>query len=59
MTPGGQVKTMEETEFYINDLLGLRTLDENKKIIRVYIDDMHVRYSEDDLNNFFIPFLRL
>jgi len=59
MLAGGEVIPMEKTEFYLNDLLGLKTLDENKKIIRVYIDDMHVRYSEEDLNRIFIPFLRL
>lgn len=59
MLAGGEVIPMEKTEFYLNDLLGLKTLDENKKIIRVYIDDKHVRYSEEDLNRILIPFLRL
>ena len=46
---------MKDTEIYKNDLFGLKTLDEQGKIIKYLIDDKHCYYGWEDINNYVIP----
>ena len=50
---------MEKTSLYKQDNLGLKSLDEKNKLVQVHVDDLHIRYTEEDLQNIIIPFLRL
>jgi hypothetical protein len=49
---------MEESDFYKNDDLGLKTLKEQNKLAIVHIDGQHTEYKEEHINQFFIPFLK-
>jgi len=46
-----------DTDFYKEDYIGLRALEEAGKASYVEIDGMHLQFSNDDINNTFIPFL--
>jgi hypothetical protein len=54
-----EVIPMEKTSLYKQDNLGLKSLDEKNKLVQVHVDDLHIRYTEEDLQNIIIPFLRL
>lgn len=49
---------MEETDGYKNNELGLKSLQENKKIEFKKINATHMEYTDEDVNNTFIPFLK-
>ena len=48
---------MKDTEIYKKDLFGLKTLEEQGKIIRYLVDDWHCYYSWEDINNYVIPYV--
>ena len=49
---------LKETDFYKNDVLGLKTLDDKKKLFLVDIDGKHTKYTDDDISKTFLPFLK-
>merc|ERR1719361_280854 len=48
---------LEDTDFYKNDLIGLKTLNEANKVQFVSIDGDHLQFSKTDITDTFIPFL--
>jgi len=52
------VVPLEDSDFYKNDLIGLKSLNEAKKVQFISIDGDHLQFSKDDINNTFIPFLK-
>ena len=52
-----KVIPLEEDNFYKNDELGLKTLNEANKVKFVKVDGDHLQFSDDDTANTFIPFL--
>jgi len=59
----GQLDTDEnvvhvtDTDWYKEDYIGLRALDEAGKVDYVSIVGDHLQFSEDDINNTIVPFL--
>ena len=53
----GNVQALEDSDFYKNDTLGLKTLNEAKKVQFVSIDGDHLQFSSSDITDTFIPFL--
>ena len=51
------VVALEDTDFYKNDLIGLKALNEAKKVQFVSIDGDHLQFSSSDITDTFIPFL--
>ena len=51
------VVPLEDSDFYKNDLIGLKSLNDAKKVQFISIDGDHLQFSKDDINNTFIPFL--
>ena len=49
---------MEDTQIYKEDLFGLKTLNEQGKITKFLIDELHCYYSWEDLNTYVIPFVK-
>lgn len=50
-----KVQRMNETEEYLNDNFGLRTLDENKKIQIHYLEGEHIEFDYNDVLKYAIP----
>ena len=59
LVPGSttEVEPIQDSAFWIDDYIGLRALDEAGKISYVSITGDHLQFSEDDIQNTFIPFL--
>ena len=53
----GEVQALEDSDWYKNDSLGLKTLNEAGKVQFVSVDGDHLQFSTDDINNTIIPFL--
>ena len=53
----GNLQPLEESDFYKNDTLGLKTLNEAKKVQFVSVKGDHLQFTEDDINNTIVPFL--
>jgi len=51
------VVPLEDSDFYKNDLIGLKALNDAKKVQFISIEGDHLQFSKDDINNTFIPFL--
>ena len=51
------VVALEDTDFYKNDLIGLKTLNEAQKVQFISIDGDHLQFSKTDITDTFIPFL--
>ena len=51
------VVPLEDSDFYKNDLIGLKALNEAKKVQFVSIDGDHLQFSKTDITDTFIPFL--
>ena len=52
------VVPLEDSDFYKNDLIGLKALNEAKKVSFISIEGDHLQFSKDDITNTFIPFLK-
>ena len=48
---------VNDTDIYKKDLFGLRTLEEQKKIKHLWIDENHCWYNFDDIDKTVIPFV--
>jgi len=51
------VEAIEDSTFYKEDYIGLRSLIEAGKVEYVSIVGDHLEFSEADIDNYFIPFL--
>lgn len=51
------LQTMEQTKLYQEDYIGLKTLDQSKKITKVELPGGHLRFTDEDVQKTFIPFL--
>ena len=49
---------MEDTENYKKNDLGLKYLNEHKKLKIVKINGKHLKYTEKDIAETFLPFLK-
>lgn len=49
---------LENTKLYKEDLIGLRALREQGKVTFVEIEGDHLRFSQNDILNTFLPFLK-
>lgn len=49
---------MEDTETYKNNDLGLKYLNEHGKLKLVQIDAKHTKYTDEDIAQTFLPFLK-
>jgi palmitoyl-protein thioesterase len=49
---------LEESEFYKNDFIGVKKLNEEKKIQFVEIEGQHLEFDEDDILTYMIPALQ-
>ena len=47
------VVALEDSDWYKNDVLGLKTLNDDKKVQFISIDGDHLQFSKDDINNTF------
>jgi palmitoyl-protein thioesterase len=54
----GTLITMEQQPLYINDTFGLKTMNEAGKVKKIYIDGDHLQFSNSDITNTFVPFLK-
>jgi palmitoyl-protein thioesterase len=52
-----EVEPLKDSAFWIDDYIGLRALDEAGKVSFVSITGDHLQFSEEDIQNTFIPFL--
>jgi len=53
----GEVQALEDSDWYNADKLGLKTLNDAKKVQFSAVDGDHLQFSQDDINNTIIPFL--
>jgi len=51
------VEAIEDSTFYKDDFIGLRSLIEAGKVQYVSIAGDHLEFSDADIDNYFIPFL--
>jgi len=51
------VVPLEDSDFYKNDDIGLKSLNDAKKVQFISIEGDHLQFSKDDITNTFIPFL--
>lgn len=54
----GNVQPLEESDFYQEDYLGVRALNEAGKIQFVSVVGDHLQFSESDVQNTILPFLK-
>ncbi len=52
-----QVQPLEKSEFYKDDYIGLKALNDANKVQFVQIVGDHLQFSAADITNTFIPFL--
>lgn len=45
----GTVIALEETDFYVNDFIGLKTLNEANKVQFIEVVGDHLRFSQEDI----------
>jgi palmitoyl-protein thioesterase len=48
---------LEDSDWYKNDVLGLKTLNEAGKVTFSSVDGDHLQFSQSDIDNTIIPFL--
>ena len=53
----GSVQPLADSDFYKNDNIGLRALDEAGKVIYSSVEGDHLQFSEDYVNDTIVPFL--
>lgn len=49
---------VQETDFYQQDYIGLRALQEANKVSYISIDGEHLQFTNEDVQDIFIPFLQ-
>jgi palmitoyl-protein thioesterase len=52
-----EVVPLEDSDWYKSDAIGLKTLNEAKKVQFVKIEGDHLQFTAEDITNTFIPFL--
>ena len=55
---GQKIVHLKQSDFYKKDYLGIKTLDQKKKLIFVSIAQDHVKYTEREFVIYIIPFLK-
>ena len=55
---GVKIVPLKESDFYINDNIGLRKLDEEGKVYFVAFQEEHVLYNMDEYNNEIVEFFK-
>lgn len=53
----GTVQSLEESDFYLNDFIGVRALNEANKITFSSVEGDHLQFSPEDISNTIVPFL--
>jgi len=53
----GSVLPLNQTEFYDNDYIGLKTLDQAGKVEFLSFDGDHLQFSDEQIENILVPFL--
>lgn len=53
----GNVQPLKESEFYLEDKIGLKTLMDADKVQFVQFEGNHLQFTTEDINNTLIPFL--
>ena len=51
------IQPIEESDFYKNDYIGLKQLDDEKKVQRVALPGGHLQFTQQQINDIFVPFL--
>ncbi|CAN0921834.1 Biotin carboxylase 1, chloroplastic [Linum grandiflorum] len=54
----GTILPVNETKLYVEDWIGLRTLDEAGKVKFVTMSGNHLEISESDMNKYIVPYLQ-
>jgi len=54
----GEVMKLEDSEFYKNDSIGIKTLNEAGKLTFTQFKGDHLQFTTDDIKNTIIPFLK-
>ena len=54
----GTILPYNQTEFYQKDFIGLKALNEAGRAKFVEIDGDHLQFSESDIENIIVPFLK-
>ncbi len=54
----GSITPVEDTEFYKQDLIGLKTLNEAGKVQFLEFDGDHLQFSEEQITDIIVPFLK-
>ena len=55
---GEKIVPLKQSDFYINDYLGIKALDQKKKLKFVTFNQKHVKYSEKEFATHIIGFLK-
>ncbi|KAL5724231.1 hypothetical protein ACHQM5_007516 [Ranunculus cassubicifolius] len=48
----------QETKLYVEDWIGLRTLDEAGKVTYVGVPGDHLQIAQDDMKKYIVPYLK-
>jgi len=54
----GEVRKLEETEFFKNDLIGLKKLMDSGKVQFVEFQGQHLEITDEEVDNIIVPFLQ-
>ena len=54
----GTILPVNQTDFYKNDLIGLKTLDEAGKVQYASFEGNHLQMTNDEITNIIAPFLK-
>eukprot|EP00331_Platyophrya_macrostoma_P025641 CAMPEP_0176439920 /NCGR_PEP_ID=MMETSP0127-20121128/20253_1 /TAXON_ID=938130 /ORGANISM="Platyophrya macrostoma, Strain WH" /LENGTH=220 /DNA_ID=CAMNT_0017824327 /DNA_START=239 /DNA_END=901 /DNA_ORIENTATION=- len=52
------LQSMNQTKLYQEDYIGLKSLDQSGKVTKIALPGAHLRFTESDIENTFIPFLK-
>ena len=53
----GNLLSLNATDFYNDDFIGLKAMNEAKKVHWVSFDGDHLQFTTDDIKNTIVPFL--
>jgi len=53
----GHVLPLNATDFYNDDFIGLKAMNDQKKVHWVSFDGDHLQFTTDDIKNTIVPFL--